>query len=457
MKKKIIISIASILIIVIGIIGFIIWNNKAASIITLDINPSIEIRLNKDDKVINVIALNNDAKNIISNNLKSKSIDEALDTIANNLIEEGYVKENQIEIIIYSSGIINSKDVELKIKNNFEEREINAETLVIESISKEDEKLAGKYNVSPAKISYIKSIIQDNEDISIDNFAEKSVKELNETKDTGFYCDKDYILEGTVCIKAIEKFEAKYGVMCPNGYNEYEGKCYQDAMILDKDEWKCNEPLKYDGEKCTYTEVIDPVVQYECEVGELYKKGDLFSIGGIKNAEKYYCVDKSTGKKPVMRCLNNKNHIIIDGKCYNGPAPLINGGCPGADVKRNGGCYSLDDEDQWECPDGGIYMKSKETIPELCPDTFTYREPKIVGYSCPEGYTEENKKCVLTRNEDAFREKYCPSGYTLIEDRMCLNKNKTTDKISGYYCEEENAGLFDNECIIFEEMEAKHK
>ena len=147
---------------------------------------------------------------------------------------------------------------------------------------------------------------------------------------------------------------------------------------------------------------------------------------------------------------------MINGKCYNGPAPLINGGCPGKDVKRNGKCYSLDNEDQWQCPDGQIYMKSREGVPDLCPDTFTYRTPKIVGYSCPEGYTLEDKKCTLTRNEEGFREKYCPSGYTLIEDRMCINKNKTTEKVSGYSCEEREASLVNDECIMYEQKEAMH-
>ena len=453
MKNKIIIVC---LIIVIGFAGFIIWNNRVMSTITLDINPSLEINLDKESNVKNIIALNNDAKDIISNKLRGKSLDYTLDTITNNLIEKGYVNDNQIEIIIYSTGIINRDDVELKIKNSFAEKNINVEARAISNVTKEDKKLAKKYNVSPAKISYIKSIIEENENISIDNLANKSIRELDETKNTGFYCDKDYTLEGTVCVKEIKKFKAKYDIMCPNGYSEYEGKCYEDTIILDKDEWKCNEPLKYDGSKCTYTDIINPVPQYECEIGEIYKKGDLFLIGGIKNAEKYYCVDKSTGEKPVLRCLKNKNHIMINGKCYNGPAPLINGGCPDGGVKRNGWCYSLDNEDQWECPDGNIYMKSKETIPELCPDTFTYREPKIVGYSCPEGYQLENNKCSLTRNEEAFREKYCPSGFTLIEDRMCLNKNKTTEKISGYYCEEERAKLVDDYCTITEEKEAKH-
>ena len=74
MKKKIIISIIGCLILIIGIIGFIIWNNnRIVSTFTLDINPSIEINLDKNDKVKSVVALNEDAKGIIGKDLKGKT------------------------------------------------------------------------------------------------------------------------------------------------------------------------------------------------------------------------------------------------------------------------------------------------------------------------------------------------------------------------------------------------
>ena len=78
MKKKIIISIIICLIIVIGLISYNIWDNRVVSIITLDINPSIEIKLNRKEKVVSVVALNSDAKEVISNDLKGKKLDKAL-------------------------------------------------------------------------------------------------------------------------------------------------------------------------------------------------------------------------------------------------------------------------------------------------------------------------------------------------------------------------------------------
>lgn len=53
----------------------------------------------------------------------------------------------------------------------------------------EDEKLAKEYNVSPAKIAYIKTIVKENEGINVEDLANKSVSEINETKITGKYCE----------------------------------------------------------------------------------------------------------------------------------------------------------------------------------------------------------------------------------------------------------------------------
>ena len=77
MKKKIIIGVSVLVVIIIGIVTFLLLNKKekvkkpiekfdylTVYTITLDINPSIKIELNKDKKVINVTALNDDAKKL---------------------------------------------------------------------------------------------------------------------------------------------------------------------------------------------------------------------------------------------------------------------------------------------------------------------------------------------------------------------------------------------------------
>lgn len=449
MKKKIIIPIVILLILVIcGLTWFILNNNKVVSTITLDINPSIELQLNKKNEVVNIIPLNDDAKVIIDDSLKGLDLNNALDKITANVIDKGFVKDDTATIIIHTEGI-SSKDVESVLTKSFEYKKVGSNIIIVENITKEDEDLAKKYGVSSAKASYINTITKENENIDAELLIEKPVDELEETKKTGFYCDKGYTLEGAICVKEIGREAAKRGDVCPGGYAEYKGKCYRETGLIETDELICFEHrILVDG-NCILKLEEKPEAEYECTKGELMRKGDVNPIGA-KDNEKMYCIDKSTGKPPTLKCLLNSGYIMINGNCYNGPAPTINGGCPNGDVLRNGKCYSKDDGTQYQCPDGHIYDKSLE----LCPDTLTYINPTVKGYKCNDGFTLTDNKCIKEEIEQAFHKRVCPDGYTLIGENNCYDLSKSVPKENGYYCEKDNSRMENNECIILEINEA---
>ena len=452
--KRILLIASVIVVLALGIAGTILYNNRTASTITLDINPSIKINLDRKDRVKDVIALNDDAKEIIDRDFEGKSLDDALNVIASNIIEKGYTDETGATILLYSTGKVNNRDLEEKLRNSFGSQNIGANVIVIEKITKEDEKLASKYNITPAKAAYINQISKEN-NIDVENLVDESVRGLDLAKQSGNYCEKGYNLEGDRCLKEIDRKPATTGNVCTNGYLEYNGTCYEETPFEETNTLICNEEYVLEGTNCIKTTTVDAKANYSCSKGELMRKSDVNPIGAPDN-DKYYCVDKSSGKSPVLRCLNNKGHIMINGKCYNGPAPLINGGCPNNDVVRNGGCYSKDDEDQWECPNGNIYSKSKGGVPELCPDTLTYIQPNIDSYSCEEGFALKGDKCVKEEIEEARKQRVCKSGYTMIESDRCINKNKTASTEKGYVCEYENSKLKGNECIIYDVIDAKH-
>ena len=204
MKKKLIIPIIICLVIITGGIIYFINNNRIVSSITLDINPSIIINLDKDNKVVNVKPLNNDAKDIISNKYNNKNLDEVFDLLITDIIDKGYNNDNNIDVILYTDGNIKNEDIANKIEFVFGKKDIHTEVIIIEEITKEDKELAKKYNISPAKASYIKSIKEDNEKVILEDLVNNSVSELKETKATGNYCNNGYILEGDWCLKEIE-------------------------------------------------------------------------------------------------------------------------------------------------------------------------------------------------------------------------------------------------------------
>ena len=82
-KKKIIFIILGVMVFCLALVlGYTILNNKkdnsvsiddkVESVITLDINPSIKLEINKDKQVINMISLNEDGKDIIINIIKER-------------------------------------------------------------------------------------------------------------------------------------------------------------------------------------------------------------------------------------------------------------------------------------------------------------------------------------------------------------------------------------------------
>ena len=434
MKKKIMIPIIVVLILVIGIVSFILFNSRTATTITLDINPSIEINLTRNEKVKSIVALNEDAKEIIGDNLKGKSLDDTLNIITDNLIEKGYANEDELlEIVLYSEGNISNKKLETKLKETLEKKQISSNIITIDKISKEDEELAKKYNVSPAKISYIKTIIQDNKNVNLEDLANKPVSELKETKKTGKYCDEGYTLEGDWCLKEKERISATSGEVCPRGYAEHEGKCYEEIKAIESKKYICNDGFNLVDNKCVMNEVTDSFEK--CDSGD-YDNGYCVRKELIGNAEEYCRLTPATD-------------ILMNHKCY-GPKPTINGGCLNGDKLMNGGCVDMNSyyASDYRCKSGDLESDHKcyKTI-KSSPDS----------YYCEGNAKLEGTKCIINRIEDPRKEMTCPNGTIPIDDgSRCLNLNKTVAKESGFICEGENSRLKGNQCIIYEMKEAKN-
>ena len=452
MKKKLVVTIILFLFVV--LIVFYIVNTRSVSYITLDINPSIKINLNKNNKVKNIVALNEDAKDIVDSKFTGKSLENALKIITSNAIKKGYIKDEAV-ILIYSKGNVNNNEVEKIVRKNLEDKNVFTDIITIDKITKEDEKLAKKYNITASKAAYINFVKKDNSKLEVDNLINKSIKEIKETNERGFYCDKDYFLEGDHCFKEIGKENAIKGEVCPQGYYEYNGVCYKEEPIQDGKGFVCPDDRNLEKDECIKILEEDPIpINQICTSGELVKKSDVGLAMNGSGDDAYICLDKSNAQAPTLRCLTI-NHTMIEGQCYVGPAPLINGGCPGVDVVVGGGCYSKDDGDQWVCPDGRIYEKSKDSVPKYCPDTLSYTAPKVDKYKCEKGFTLENNKCIMKTKEPAQKEKICPSGYDLVNNGRCINYNKTSNKENGYICNKENSRLEGNICAIYEIVEAK--
>ena len=456
-KRNIIFIIVGITILIIGVIGYIAFNNRIISTITLDINPSIKINLNKKEKVVSIIPINKDAKNIIKRNLKGKSLDNVLDKIVNNITNEEYIDNDYVAIILYTKGNIKKEKVESTIQNSFNKNHIAVDIITIENITKEDVLLAKKYNISPAKASYIKSITEDNTNI-IEEISSKSVNEIRDTKETGKYCSKEYTLEGDWCIKEIKRISPTDGKVCPKEYYEYNGKCYEETEIEETNNLVCRDEFNLENNECIRRISVPAVpVSYTCSVGEVRTKaevGDAPYNSGPANDP--VCIDPSSITHPVNVCelpaSDPTERMSYGGKCYWHRAPVIAEGCPGK-IQVNGSCWD-DATNIYLCPNSN--NSNTKTKDDYCYVILNNIKPTPNSYKCDDDMTLNGDNCIKEEKEDAMHERFCKEGYTLLENDRCINFNETVDKENGLVCEGEDTKLKGNTCIVYEKIEAMH-
>ena len=190
------------------LVEFGVYNNnfKVASKIGIDVNPSIEIKINKKDKVIDVIANNDDANKILSGmDLKGSDMNVAINALIGSMVKNGYIDELANSILISVEG--NSAEENEKLRQEIV-NELNASlvnnnfSIVSQTVTNETEleNIAKQYNISLGKAKLIKDIIANNNLLTYEQLANLSINELNliasnndNIKIEGSASDKAYI------------------------------------------------------------------------------------------------------------------------------------------------------------------------------------------------------------------------------------------------------------------------
>lgn len=79
--------------------------NAVASVVSLDVNPSMELRVNAREEVLSCDALNEEAREVLADmdsgaDLEGEKLDEAVDAVVNSLIRCGYLGSGSSAILI---------------------------------------------------------------------------------------------------------------------------------------------------------------------------------------------------------------------------------------------------------------------------------------------------------------------------------------------------------------------
>lgn len=307
-KKKRIVILAIVLLAILIVIGGVIaiLNTKGenklyktvVSVITLDINPSIKLELNKDNKVINMIALNEDAKDITLNNYEGNNLENVIDNITNKLIDKGYAKEKLV-ILVGVSGTITSNEVKELIDKKLTKDNIDY-SVIIPEISDSSSKIAKEYNITESKAAYLEEIIKNNSNLKIEDIKDMSINDIvNKTNETaednandnanentnngggyggGSKCD--YVRPVLTNEEAGKKIANMMGATVGTG--SYCDKLPPESVMVTTSDGNCNYKVtfKYRARKCVYyinVETGSIIGNPECEA-TLVEEGEAQCI-----------------------------------------------------------------------------------------------------------------------------------------------------------------------------------
>lgn len=450
MKKKIWIPII-LGIVLIGILGlfFLLPKNN---IITLDINPSMELKVNNQGMVKEIKAINEDAKEVVTSDLNNKKLEDVLDVISERILEQGFIQENRVIVILHVEGKLDINQIDKMIRESY--KNMDVEIIVMDKITKEDKALAKKYHTTPAKVAYVRSIQNKKNPLSLEEQLQKSISEIKETNERGLYCEEGWMLEGDFCLKEIKREKASPGKVCPIGTYEQEGKCFEETPSIETKNLICREGFTLEGKKCVRPDTINAEPsKYTCPSGETKQKSELgLTPPEAGDANDIVCVDYSNATHPVSPCELNDGteHMTSGGTCYWHRAPVIDSGCPGK-IQVGGDCW--DDASSILICAGARDGRQYSSRNEYCEDSIRYIDPIASEYKCPKGYTKENDKCTRVEEEDAAKERTCPDGFKKVDQDRCINSNEK-EKVDGYVCKE-NERPANNMCISYEIKEAK--
>ena len=180
-KKPILVIIFVILFLLAVVFGAIYYYefNKIVAIVTMDINPSVSLGLNKMGKVIKAEGINDDGKKLLEDNmLKGKSLEIAINNISDLVIDNGYFSNENNHILVNIEGEDIKEDVSKILTDEIKEKNIECE-IIFQELSDSSKENASKYGISENKASYIEDVIKENNDVTFEDLKDKSINEIN--------------------------------------------------------------------------------------------------------------------------------------------------------------------------------------------------------------------------------------------------------------------------------------
>ena len=171
--------------------------NAVASVVSLDVNPSIELKVNRSEKVLSCTPLNEDAKSILADmgngaDLKGAKLDVAVNAIVGSLVRNGYLSSISSAIMISVEDKDTSRAEKLQreltsavdgvLQTSAAKASVLTQTLTQDAGR---EQQARENNISTGKAALVNRVLALNSTLKFDELAALSVEELKDLAEAG--------------------------------------------------------------------------------------------------------------------------------------------------------------------------------------------------------------------------------------------------------------------------------
>ncbi|MGN0294237.1 MAG: PepSY domain-containing protein [Lachnospiraceae bacterium] len=201
------------------------------SVVMLDVNPSLSMNVDENEKVLSVEALNDDAKEILgSMDLKGTSLETAVNAIIGSMLQKGYLSDIQNSILVSVENKDANRSAQLQeqvlqiisqaVANSSMDAAVLSQTISDDNADLTE--LAEKYSISLGKAALIQEVVNQKPGTNFESLASMSINEIaliissnhvsaDSVTQTGTASDKAYIGEENARTKAYEHAGAAAG------------------------------------------------------------------------------------------------------------------------------------------------------------------------------------------------------------------------------------------------------
>ena len=225
--------------------------NAVASVVSLDVNPSIELKVNRSEKVLVCTPLNEDAKAILADmgngaDLEGAKLDVAVNAIVGSLVRNGYLSSisSAIMISVEDRDTARAEKLQRELTSTVDgvlQTSESRASVLTQTLTQDAglERQARENSISTGKAALVNRVLALNATLKFDALAKLSVEELKDLAEAGApampigkaaaaYAAEQYA--GTTAVDSVtaevdpelDEFPAHYEVELQTAWGEFE-------------------------------------------------------------------------------------------------------------------------------------------------------------------------------------------------------------------------------------------